>query len=325
MKAIWTVLFLVFLAACAAEPTFVQLPYEVPSAKTERIYYATMRNRVESSDIFGPDRAETLSFGQLDVSIPPSHKVGAIEWPDRKPDSARHFVVTRHASFSGSAGFRSQVEKQPGPVTLFVHGYNTSFPEAVFRHAQIAHDYELKGTQIQFSWPSSGVPSGYLYDRDSVLAARDTLSKLIVDLASDQPGQLTIVGHSMGGFLVMEALRQLGLTAEAGTLARLNRVILISPDVDEAAFMAQLEKIKPRPSNMTVVVNSSDLLLAVSGRLSGGAATRIGAGRDQEVLRAQGIKVVDLSGIDDGDSPGHFLAATSPTAIAFLRSLAPIE
>lgn len=236
MQTKWLFPLALLLSACAAEPTFVQLP-EAMSEKTERIYYATLRNRTENSDIFGADRAPTPSYGKLDVSIPISHKVGAIEWPDRNPDPDQHFFVTRHAEFAKTMDFRAQIRSQPGPVTLFVHGYNTSFPEAVFRHAQIAHDHELKGDQIQFSWPSSGVPSGYLYDRDSVLAARDTLADLITKLTNDQPGQLTIVGHSMGSLLVMEALRQIGLSNEGSTLTRLNRVILISPDVDEAAFM----------------------------------------------------------------------------------------
>ena len=68
---------------------------------------------------------------------------------------------------------------------LFVHGYNNNFSEAIYRHAQIAWDYEMRGPQIHFAWPSAADPLEYTYDRDSVLIARDALAR--TELASAPP------------------------------------------------------------------------------------------------------------------------------------------
>ena len=124
-------------------------------------------------------------------------------------------------------------------AVVFVHGYNNGFAKAAYRHAQVAWDYELKGPQIHFSWSSAANPFEYTYDRDSVLIARDALATLLRRLLREDGLRVSLVGHSMGGLLIMETLRQIALSGDRALLDRLSATTLISPDIDMDLFRAQ--------------------------------------------------------------------------------------
>ncbi|WP_300063949.1 alpha/beta fold hydrolase [uncultured Roseobacter sp.] len=261
-----------------------------------------------------------MTFGELVVSIPPGHVSGQVEWPTRRPDPARHFAVQSNGGFSSMRRMQSEISKGRGPVTLFVHGYNNTFTEAAFRHAQIAHDLNLTGDQVMFSWASLGVPPGYLYDRDSALQARRPLADLIADLASDSANEVVLVAHSMGAFLTMEALRELSNSGRSDVLRRINRIMLISPDINEAVFLSQIAEINPLPQPMVVTVNREDRVLRVSSRLSG-QETRVGLGQHRAALDARGITVLDLTEFAATAGDGHFIPATSETILGLANSL----
>ena len=50
---------------------------------------------------------------------------------------------------------------------VFVHGYDTSFDNALYRTAQIAYDLRFDGAPFLYSWPSGGAVVSYPYDRES--------------------------------------------------------------------------------------------------------------------------------------------------------------
>src|SRR5689334_11035650 len=53
-------------------------------------------------------------------------------------------------------------------ISIFVHGFNTSWEDAAKRYAQIQANLFDKtdlGQSILYSWPSNGSPLGYLPDR----------------------------------------------------------------------------------------------------------------------------------------------------------------
>ena len=63
-----------------------------------------------------------------------------------------------------------------GQALIFVHGFNVSFDNALFRAAQIAYDLNFDGPGVSFSWPSRGQAGTlgsilairhYPYDRES--------------------------------------------------------------------------------------------------------------------------------------------------------------
>ena len=265
------------LAACAPPGALSYLPGGTPGGTVQRVFVATNRNLAPSDDPglfeqgFGEARAPRLRYAWLDVSVPAVHRAGLIEWPGQ-PGSGGGFVVTDEARFDRAAEFLRAVEaakRHPQDETVvFVHGYSTNNAKAVYRLAQIAHDFQLPVPVVAFSWPSSGLRRGYVYDRDSVIYSRDALEELLVTLTEGGHNVL-LVGHSMGTQLVMETLRQMSIGGRGDVLARLNGVALISPDIDEDVFLRQAARIKPFPEPFAVLVSHHDRALNLSAWLTG--------------------------------------------------------
>lgn len=228
----------------------------------------------------------------------------------------------RDAEWTGRAGSGgSRIARGDGDeeTVLFVHGYNTNFAEGVYRHAQIAWDYALSGPQIHFAWASAAEPFGYTYDRDSALIARDDLADLIAGLVREPGLRLSLVGHSMGSFLVMEALRQIAVRGNSTRPDKLAGVTLISPDIDIDLFRAQAEMLDPLPQPFVVAVARNDRLLRLSSRLARGQ-TRLGTVDDLALLEGLGVYVIDMTELGNGGA-NHFLPGTSASAIALIRGL----
>ena len=69
--------------------------------------------------------------------------------------------------------------------------------------AQMAHDLQLPGAVVHYSWPSAAEPLGYAHDRDSALFARDGLEQLMQEITAAGARRIIIVSHSMGSALTM--------------------------------------------------------------------------------------------------------------------------
>lgn len=319
------------LASCASRGEINHVPLrDGEDAQIRRVFVATNRNLAKSGDInlvnqaLGASRSRTLRYGWADISIPPIHKEGDIEWPGaQKPDPKRHFVTRNGGPYESKTQFLDALTKgsQPGrkDVVLFVHGYNVNNAEAVYRVAQVAHDFDAKIPIVLYSWASAGRLRGYVYDRDSVMFSRDGLEQVMSDLASDG-WRITLVAHSMGAQLSMESLRQLSIAGKIDALNALRGVALISPDIDEDVFVQQALRVKPLPTPFLVVISTLDSALNVSAWLTG-KPWRLGSIRDKTTLAGLPIDVVDLSEFHGGDRRKHITAFTAPEAIRLLYKM----
>lgn len=314
-------LLVLMTAACTAEPTLAPVHPATASAQTETVYFMTTRAAAGDDTLFSDLRAFAPSFGAVVVGIPPMHQVGQVEVTDGTPDPTRHFHRAGLTDYDDLGAFADAITGDAGPVMIYVHGYNNTFAESIFRYAQIAHDAELPGKAVQFAWASKGDANGYIYDRDSALAARDDLADLLMETArrTDQP--IMLVAHSMGSLLAMEALLHLSVSGDQRTLGKVTEVMLLSPDLDADVFADQLAQIRLPSNRFGVAINREDRLLRLSGRIAG-QSDRVGRDLDAETLSRLGIRVVDLTGVRDGDRAGHFLPATSPTILEYFRSSA---
>ena len=315
------------LAGCAPRGRLALAPpASIPAAGgvVRTLLVATDRLPAPAPLAYGERRADGLDFAHLDVSIPPAHAVGAIEWPrSPEPDPARDFALAGARLLPDLAALVAATREPRHPpgaeVVVFVHGFNNTFAEGLYRHAQIAHDYGLAGPQVHFAWASGAHPLGYVYDRDSTLIARDALQRLLVALVEDQPRPVVVVGHSLGAFLAMETLRQMAIGGRRRAVDALAGVTLISPDIDVELFRSQAERVMPLPQPFVLVVSRRDRVLGLSARLTGQAA-RLGSVDDLAALEGLGVTVVDLTGLG-GRGPNHLVAGTSPAAIALIDGL----
>lgn len=114
------------------------------------------------------------------------------------------------------------------------------------------HDYRISGVPVHFSWASSF--ARYVYDRDSALIARRGLSETLEMLAKSKSNGIVLVGHSIGGLVIMEALRTLSLEKRYDILSPNSGVMLAAPDLDPDLFNSQLADIEMLPQPFTIVV-----------------------------------------------------------------------
>lgn len=289
-----------------------------------RFLVATTRTRSPISEPpYSRDRSPTLSFSQLTVVVPATHRPGVVETSSTSPDPKRHFSARDLVRFENRASFAGRLNgmlaKRPPSereVFIFVHGYNNNFAEGLFRNAQVVHDYHISSVPVHFSWASAGSIGGYLFDRDSALQARDGLAETIEIAARSNATGVFIVGHSMGAYVVMEALRTLALQGKAEVTSRIRGVLLAAPDIDPDVFSSQVRDIHQLPHPFTIVVSRRDRALSVSRRIAGGRP-RVGSGFEIPLLQKKNIQVIDISGVDGG---GHSGFATSETLMKLLGS-----
>src|SRR6516162_3823380 len=85
--------------SCADRPlqgVLVPTAQSAEGASRVPILIATTRQRATSDagEMFNSERASSMSYAQIAVSIPPARKIGQIQWPASPPgDPHRHFVT----------------------------------------------------------------------------------------------------------------------------------------------------------------------------------------------------------------------------------------
>jgi esterase/lipase superfamily enzyme len=316
---------LALLAACASPPVGLLVPIAAPPAPQpiDMLAATTRAPADEPGVLFGGARGAGVSYANIVVNVPTAHVPGSLRLPRAVPgDPVNEFTVTSVRTFD-QTGLKSWFDGRNGQrqrVLVFVHGYNTRFDRAVFRFAQFAHDSDADAAPVLFSWPSRGRLLDYRRDTDNASYSRSDLAGLLEAAArSPRVGEITIVAHSLGSWVAVEAVRQLALS-RSQALAKVNNLILASPDLDVGVFRRQVEDMHGRRPHITIFVAQSDRALQFSGFLSGGL-TRLGAidpGQDEYRRQLAGltdITVLDLTGLRSDDRLNHDLFARSPEVV----------
>ena len=322
MRRVFCYLLMALLASCASRDATLPLAQEdLKVATTEHIHVATLRAASDNKDtVYSGERSDSLNFAEIKVSIPKNREPGTIVYPRADAFVDRQFASVGHTTNKSDKQFIDDINRQlmnnpkdGRTIFLFVHGYNTNFAAGIFRQAQMFHDFQFKGVPVSFSWASAGKTPLYLYDRDSAQLARTGLRRTLKLLAQTKADGISLVAHSMGSFVTMETLRDMGIRGEKSTIRRIESLVLASPDIDLRVFREQLSEINPLPQPFVIFVSNKDRALQASQRLRGGQA-RLGFGTNVEELSTLGITVVDLSNVNDGqDATNHSTFATSKT------------
>lgn len=314
---------LIVLASCSPRAELVQ--GSAPGARTVPVFVGTTRRMQAEGQIVDavPGRSERLTLGRYDIAVPPQHRSGTlvVPTPKKTPDPSREFMVADARIYPAPAAFRAglaqELSRGNGEAVVFVHGYNNNFAEGLYRFAQMGVDFGLPGTMVHYSWPSRGQVMGYGYDIDSALFARDGLADLLKDVRRAGAKRILLVGHSMGGLITMEALRQLAITHDRATLNLIRGVILISPDVDVDLFRAEAHDIGRLPQPFLIFTSQTDKALGLSAQIRG-EAVRIGNLSDISQVADLKVTMIDTAKFDT--EGGHFNVATSPALIQLLRN-----
>jgi esterase/lipase superfamily enzyme len=313
-RAGWAVLALILLGGCASRPDqpAIKLGSAVqPPGSTVTVFAATTRSVKEQrvSVVYTADKAFALSFAKFTIAVPAASrgKVGyslsGFTVVDRK-------TLTR-TEFLKQVGAQAASERAIGVprIGIYVHGFNNNFPESLYRLAQMKEASGSKAVPILFSWPSEGNVGGYGADRDSVTYSRDYLADLLVDVTKDRKrGDVILLGHSMGAWLTVEAVRQLRLSGHDEALPPL-QLVLAAPDIDEQVFRQQMKVIGKLPIAPVVLVTKDDRALDIS-RLLVTDKRRLGSlSVDSPVVRQEaikeGVQIIDISELTSIDPLNH--------------------
>lgn len=320
---------LCLLAGCSTRPEGVLRPVATAAGGTSQVDMLVATTREPADDpgrLYSGERGTAISFNSLVVSIPPgqNRKVGEIQWPARVPaNPEREFAVldVRKVASEGQAlAWYRKNRNAKRQAVIFVHGFNNTYADAVFRFAQLTHDAGINAAPILFTWPSRANVFDYLYDKESTNYSRRALEDLIIQVArSPDVGEITVLAHSMGTWLTMEALRGIAMR-EGAVPAKVGNVVLASPDIDVDVFRRQMIEMGPRRPRFTIFASTADKALEVSRWISGGI-NRVG-GTDPtpyaDVIKQLGITVIDTSASGSKDALGHNAFADSPEIIALL-------
>ncbi len=293
-------------------------------AGEHEIFIATTRAKaVNPKEVFSGSRSATVSFAEVNMTVPAIHKTGEIERRSggQSADPSKYFTAHKVTTFDSAGGFskalREDIAKRGGRALVFVHGYNTSFDSAVYRLTQIAHDAGYSGTPVLFSWASGGRVVDYVYDNNSATAARDALEQTLRMVAQSGAKRIDIIAHSMGTWAAMEALRQLAITNDRDLNGRLGDVVLASPDIDVDVFKSQMRRYGKPDKPFFLFLSTNDRALDLS-RIIAGNKPRVGGYENAADLATLGVTVIDLSNASAGDRLNHTKFADNPVLVRLL-------
>ena len=327
------------LTGCATSEGFlVPVPSDAraPGTAREEMVVVTTRTPAESpAFLFGGGRAREVAFADMVVSIPPdrNRKIGEVQWPQQPPGhpesdfvTLKSEIVTRDqakASLSRLVGQSREKE-----ALVFVHGFNNRYEDAVYRFAQILHDSGAGQdvAPVLFTWPSKGKVYAYNYDRDSANYSRDALETLLRDLDKDpQVKTITVLAHSMGNWVTLEALRQMAIR-DGRVAPKIKLLLLADADVDVDIAREQIATLGPQRPHIVLFVSENDRALAASRDIW--EAPRLGAiDPDVEPYRSmierEGISVINMTHMPSHDFFNHGKFAEDPKVVELIgRSLA---
>lgn len=323
------------LAGCGERPQGTLVPTSATAPGTARVDMLVATTRSPSREpgvLFSGGRGEKLSVENIVVSVPPDRNPGTLTYPSNPVDPRTEFSVLSIRPTEGDFSERwyRRVADKNGDVLIFVHGFNTTYEESVFRFAQIVHDTGARAAPILFTWPSQGSLFDYLYDRESANFSRSALEAMIKRTTDDpRVRSVTVMAHSMGSWLTMEALRQLAIR-ERGLPAKIRNVVLASPDVDIDVFGRQLDDIGKAPgrtaarspARFTIFASADDRALQISRRLAGGVQRLGSADVLAEPYRTEferrGVSVINLSGVQIEGGLNHNKFAESPEIVKLI-------
>lgn len=180
--------------------------------------------------------------------------------------------------------FQDQVRQQmrlagKNEVTVFVHGFNNTFEDAVFSLADIWHFSGRSGVPIAYSWPAgSGGLFGYFTDRESGEFTVYHLKEFILQLSQiPELQKIHIVAHSRGTDVTSTALRELIIAARSQgkdpkRVLKIANLIMAAPDLDFSVVRQRLiaEGFGAAIGQITVYMNRGDSALGIAQSLMAG-------------------------------------------------------
>ena len=293
-------------------------PEDTEDYEVQRIFFGTDREisgEAETGPEFGHVRANKLTLGRTEITIPrDAHRVGHMERPrtikvigitlwKEKEDPAKHFTVHETcllsvSEFTNLAGVAAgQATNYKHSAFVFLHGFNTTFAEAMFRAAQMAHDLGFDGPAFAYSWPSVGNVADYVTDMDSADNAVACLDEFL-EIVLSTPGvrKMHLVAHSMGNAALAELVTRIGTRLRARSGKPIDQLILASPDIDAGEFVNIARHFTDLANGVTLYACANDRALLASMKIRSNYV-RAGDVPDTGPVIVAGVDTIDVTAV----------------------------
>lgn len=209
---------------------------------------------------------------------------------------------------------KMKVQARP---TIFVHGYRTSFTDAVLRAAQVGYGLGIGQGIGLFSWPSKGKIRNYLADEASVEKSKYALAEFIeryVDYSNEQG--INIIAHSMGCRCLLGALEQLA-HRNPKALGEVKQIILAAADVDTGVMPHLAPYAISIADRTTSYVSNRDKPLELSGILH--SFPRVGFTPPTYVF--DGMDTIVINDLEPVDFMAHAYVATNRLVLSDIYAI----
>jgi len=303
---------------------------------------AFVTNRAPKGDGFGTKMGDGLKHGFSKVVVPGRSDESAsdpsfFDWValtlfgDHTPEVGapiyRRIDVDR-AAFLAELKQRADAEFG-GRVTIFVHGFNNTMDIAVQRMALLLDHDDAKGLPLIYSWPSAGeatwawegvIPrKAYPLDLERATRscghARDLVGDVIAVFGSEN---VTLMGHSMGTFVLFSALQNCLDGSAALPDASYEAVIFAAPDIDRSDFSAKSDWAAGLSRAFNIYMMRQDVALQISDGIHDGP--RLGQGGQGRFTDGR-MTIVDASELEERASTNHAYVFEIGEAVEDVRTV----
>jgi esterase/lipase superfamily enzyme len=258
--------------------------------------------------------------------VPPEHKPGKLAWPRTIPPDAATQICVLDWKKLDRAGFAAELGKAIGPerrpVLLMVHGYNISFANSLLRSTQILHDSELDVAPVcvLLGLARANSPATVMIGKARPWPGTDSRNCSANCMSSPHVGSVSILAHSMGCWLTMETLRQMGIARRGGT-GKIRDIVLAAPDINPEEFRIQWQRAREdmppgKAPRITIYASGDDIALKTSAKVWGNDK-RLGllspnAPDFPAWMEKNHVTVIDITRLRAGDPVSHTKYANSP-------------
>jgi esterase/lipase superfamily enzyme len=267
-----------------------------PAGGAASVLYVTNRERLgEGAHLnFGGERG-SVRYGSCTVQFEPIPLLNDLSrhLPFFVPSETHDVRPTELTTDGFWQALDTRLDSVPDrKVVLFIHGYSFGFEKGCRRTASLQRSLGSGRVVVLFSWPSDAQHTEYTADYTDMDWSVPQLAGLIAELARRFGRErLQIVGHSMGGRGLVEAIHWLQCQGAQGVVGA-DQVVLLAPDMDAAIFPRYLPSLRPFARRISLYVSETDTPLKVARKFHG--HPRLGeAGPHLHV--PEGIDVIDVT------------------------------
>jgi esterase/lipase superfamily enzyme len=308
----------------------------------------TNRNQ-DDADGFGT-AFDSLTYWTFDPAAQGNIELRSA-WTQRTSDQFRNALVAAAQAFPDPIVTPTEGQKH---ITLFIHGYNNNWSEAVHRYDDIARQLfdgpQSLGELVSFDWPSKGSLLGYLPDRAEARKTADDLTTVLSTLYDWMSAQqiltavspnnacrakTSIIAHSMGNYALEYAMNAVWTRKNRPLLVSLmQEVVMVAADVDNDLFRngenvshGDGEGLANLSYRITALYTGRDNVLGASAGLKHFGKRRLGrAGLDRTCPVPDNVWDIDCTDLLDATVGGiaihgEYFNPTETGSYALLRGI----